>query len=320
MQPYCTEIFRNYALTIHHTSLKLKEIQVKKGGIQVNVKILTDSACDLSKTYYNEFDVEMVPLTVQLDEKEYEDGINISPKTIYDAMRAGKSPKTSQVSQQYFKSIFSSHAEINQPVIYLAFSSGLSGTFQAAKIAEQEVKEDHPDAPIYLLDTKCASLGFGLVVLRAARLAQTGASVEEILETAKYHAEHMEHIFTVDDLEYLYRGGRVSKTAAFVGTLLKIKPILHVVDGKLEPLENIRGSKKLMNRILEITEERGTDLSNQTVGIVHGDDLEAAEKLATLVKEKFNPKAIHIEMVGSVIGAHAGPGTLALFFLNSEYQ
>lgn len=286
----------------------------------MNVKILTDSACDLSKSYYNEFDIEMVPLTVQLDGKEYEDGITISPKTIYDAMRDGKSPKTSQASQQTFKTIFTSYAEANQPLVYLGFSSELSGTFQAAKVVEQEIKEDYPDAPIYVLDTKCASLGFGLVVLRAARLAQNGASVDEILETAKYHAEHMEHIFTVDDLEYLYRGGRVSKAAAFVGTLLKIKPILHVDNGKLIPLEKIRGSKKLLNRILEIAEERGTDISNQTFGIVHGDDLEAAEKLAELVKEKFNPKAIHIEMVGSVIGAHSGPGTLALFFLNSEYN
>ncbi|WP_404451717.1 DegV family protein [Virgibacillus necropolis] len=284
----------------------------------MNVKILADTACDLSKSHYNEFDIEMVPLTVQLDEKEYEDGINITPKTIYDAMRDGKSPKTSQVSQQAFKTIFTSYAEANQPLIYLALSSELSGTFQAAKIVEQEIKEDYPDAPIHVIDTRCVSLALGLVVIRAAQLAQNGESVDEILEMAAYHAEHMEHIFTVDDLEYLYRGGRVSKTAAFVGTLLKIKPILHVDNGKLVPLEKIRGSKKLLNRILEIMEERGKDLSNQAIGISHGDDLKTAEKLAELIKEKFNPKEIQIEMVGSAVGSHAGPGTLALFFLNSE--
>ncbi|ASN06541.1 DegV family protein [Virgibacillus necropolis] len=284
----------------------------------MTVKILADSACDLSKTHYNEFNIEMVPLTVQLDEKEYEDGKTITPKAIYDAMRDGKGPKTSQASQQTFKTIFTSYAEANQPLIYIGFSSELSGTFQAAKIAEQEVKEEYPNAPVYLLDTKCASLGIGLVVIRAAQLAQSGASAEDILETAQYHAEHMEHIFTVDDLEYLYRGGRVSKTAAFVGTLLKIKPILHVDGGKLIPLEKIRGSKKLLNRIIEIAEERGTDLSEQVIGISHGDDLETAEKLAELLKEKFNPKEIQIEMVGSVIGSHAGPGTIALFFLNSK--
>ncbi|WP_188455275.1 DegV family protein [Virgibacillus oceani] len=286
----------------------------------MSVKILADSASDLSTKHYNEFDIEMVSLTVHLDEKEYEDGKTISPKSVYDAMREGKSPKTSQVSPQTFKTIFTSYAEANQPLIYIAFSSELSGTYQTGKMMEQEVKEKYPDAPIHVIDTKCASIGYGLVVLRAAQLAKSGAGVDEIIEMATYHAKHMEHIFTVDDLEYLYRGGRVSKTAAFVGSLLKIKPILHVDDGKLVPLEKIRGSKKLLGRIVEIMEERGTDFKNQVIGISHGDDIERAEKLAEVIKEKFNPKEIVIEMVGSAIGAHAGPGTIALFFLNDEYK
>lgn len=286
----------------------------------MSIKILADSACDLSKNHYNEYDIEMVPLTVHLDEKEYADGKEIKPKAIYDAMREGKSPKTSQVSPQTFKTIFTSYAEANQPLIYLAFSSELSGTYQTAKMMEQEVKETYPDATLHVIDTKCASIGYGLVILRAAKLAKDGATIDNIIETATYHAKHMEHIFTVDDLEYLYRGGRVSKTAAFVGTLLKIKPILHVEDGKLIPLEKIRGSKKLLNRMLEIMEERGTDFSNQTVGISHGDDLETAEKCAEMIKEKFDPHEVVIEMVGSVIGSHAGPGTIALFFLNNEYK
>jgi DegV family protein with EDD domain len=185
---------------------------------------------------------------------------------------------------------------------------------------EQEIKEENPDAPIHIIDTKCASIGYGLAVRRAAELAKTGASVNDIMDMATYHATHMEHIFTVDDLEYLYRGGRVSKTAAFVGTLLKIKPILHVDDGKLIPLEKIRGSKKVLSRMLSIMEERGTDFENQVIGISHGDDLETAEKLAAMINEKFKPKKIIIEMVGSVIGAHSGPGTIALFFLNSPYK
>ncbi|GAB3060284.1 DegV family protein [Virgibacillus ainsalahensis] len=280
------------------------------------VKILADSASDLSKNHYNQFDIEMVPLTVHLDEKEFKDGKEIDPKTIYDAMREGKSPKTSQVSPQTFKTIFSSYAKKNQTLVYFAFSSELSGTYQTAKMVEQEVKEEHPQCSIHVIDTKCASIGYGLVVLHAAKLASEGASAEEIIEAGTYQAEHMEHIFTVDDLEYLYRGGRVSKTAAFVGTLLKIKPILHVEKGKLIPLEKIRGSKKLFKRMLEIMEERGTDFKNQTIGISHGDDLERAEQLAAMIKEKFGVKDIQIEMVGSVIGAHAGPGTIALFFLN----
>lgn len=286
----------------------------------MNVTILTDSACDLTETYYKAYNIKMIPLTVHLHEKDFQDGIDISPKTVYDAMREGNHTKTSQVSMEAFRTIFASYAEANKPLVYLAFSSELSGTYQTAKMIEQEIKETYPHAPLHIIDTKCASIGFGLVVLRAAKLAQAGATVQEILDMATYHAEHMEHIFTVDDLEYLYRGGRVSKTAAFVGTLLKIKPLLHVDDGKLIPIEKIRGSKKVLNRMLEVMEARGVDFKNQVIGISHGDDMHKAEQLARMIQERFGPKEIIIEMVGSVIGAHAGPGTLALFFLNKAYK
>ncbi|MEW9674990.1 DegV family protein [Lentibacillus sp. L22] len=286
----------------------------------MKVKILADSACDLSEKHYNEFNIEMIPLTVHLDEKDYLDGQTISPKTVYDAMREGKVPKTSQPSLQVFKDVFTSYAEINQPCIYLSFSSELSGTYQTAKIAEQEIKEEYPESSIHVMDTKCASLGCGLIVLRAAKMANDGANVKDIWDMANFYASHMEHIFTVDNLEYLYRGGRVSRTAAFVGSLLKIKPVLHVDDGKLVPLEKIRGAKKLLNRMIEIAEQRGVHLENQVIGIVHGDDLERAEKLAELVKEKLHPKDLKIEMIGAAIGAHSGPGTLAVFCLNDEYN
>ncbi|MGJ9459359.1 DegV family protein [Oceanobacillus sp. CF4.6] len=288
----------------------------------MSIKILADSASDLSKKYYNEFNIEMVPLTVQLDDKEYEDGQTINPKTVYNSMRDGKSPKTSQVSASIFKAVFTKYAKANEPLVYIAFSSELSGTYQTAKMMELEVKEDYPDAPIHIIDTKCASIGCGLVAIHAAKLAQSGASLDEIIDAAKYQAEHMEHIFTVDDLEYLYRGGRVSKTAAFVGTLLKIKPLLHVENGKLIPLEKIRGSKKVLHRMLEVMKERGTDFQNQTIGISHGDDLEKAELLATMISEKFGVKKdnIVIDMVGAAVGSHAGPGTIALFFSNKPVK
>src|SRR5690625_962958 len=148
----------------------------------MTVKILADSACDLTEEYYNEYDIEMVPLTVHLNEKEYKDGVEISPKTVYDAMREGAAPTTSQVSPQTFKTIFTSYAEANQPLVYLAFSSELSDTFQTANMIEQEVKETYPDAVLYVIDTKCASIGYGPIILRAARLAKEGAGVKEIIE------------------------------------------------------------------------------------------------------------------------------------------
>ena len=286
----------------------------------MTIKILADSASDLTVEDCQKYNIEFLPLTVQLDGEEYEDGVTISPKEVYDAMRDGKAPKTAQVSPQLFKDSFEKHVQEGNTVIYLAFSSELSGTYQGAKLMEQEVKENHPDANLHIIDTKCASLGYGLVVLRAAELANNGASVDEILAASKHNAEHMEHIFTVDDLEYLYRGGRVSKTAAFVGTLLKIKPLLHVEDGKLIPLEKIRGSKKVYKRMLEIMEERGMDLSGQRIGISHGDALDVAESIADMFREKWNVKDVKINMVGSAVGAHSGPGTIAVFFLNDEQK
>ncbi|UOQ46906.1 DegV family protein [Gracilibacillus caseinilyticus] len=280
------------------------------------VQIIADSACDLTAEDCQQYGIEKLPLTVQLDGEEYEDGISISSKKIYDAMREGKAPKTAQVSPQLFKDTFQKYAESNTSVIYLAFSSNLSGTYQAGKLMEQEIKEEFPDADLHVLDTKCASLGYGLVVLQAAALAQTGAHAKEIIQASKHNYQHMEHIFTVDDLEYLYRGGRVSKTAAFVGTLLKVKPLLHMEDGKLIPLEKIRGSKKVYKRMLALMEERGVNLEQQTIGISHGDAIETAEEIATMIREKWQVKEIKINMIGSSIGAHAGPGTIALFFLN----
>lgn len=286
----------------------------------MKVQILADSACDLTDKQYEAYNIEVVPLTVHLDGEDYLDGIDVQPKKVYDAMREGSSPKTSQVSPQTFQDLFTKYAKENIPLVYVAFSSELSGTYQTAKMMEQEVKETYPEAVLHVIDSKCASIGYGLVVLRVAKLAQEGASLDEILDQVSYHAQHMEHIFTVDDLEYLYRGGRVSKTAAFVGSLLRIKPILHVEDGKLIPLEKIRGSKRVLSRMVALMEERGVDFENQIVGISHGDDLEKAEELASLIQEKWNPKEILIEYVGSVIGAHSGPGTLALFFLNKPYK
>ncbi|MGP4041827.1 DegV family protein [Gracilibacillus sp. D59] len=284
----------------------------------MTVKILADSACDLSSEDVKQFDIEVLALTVQLDGEDYEDGVSISSKKVYDAMREGKSPKTAQVSPQVFKDTFEKHAKAGNQVLYLTLSSELSGTYQGAKLMEQEVKEEYPDCELHVIDTKCASLGYGLVVLRAAELAQSGARLDEILEVSKHHYQHMEHIFTVDDLEYLYRGGRVSKTAAFVGTLLKVKPLLHMEDGKLIPLEKVRGSKKVYKRMIEVMEERGKDLENQLVAISHGDALDTAENIAKMIREKWNVKDIKINMIGSSIGAHAGPGTIALFFLNDS--
>jgi DegV family protein with EDD domain len=280
----------------------------------MTVKIIADSASDLSQADFSSLNITRVSLSVLLNEETYLDGENIEPQFVYDQMRAGQSPKTSQATPDQFEIVFRQCAENNDPCLYLAFSSALSGTYQSATIAREAVLDDYPEAEIRIIDTLCASLGYGLVVKEAARLANAGQTINQIVAKSQYYAEHMEHIFTVDDLEYLYRGGRVSKTAAFMGTLLKIKPILHVADGKLIPLEKIRGTKKAYKRLLDMMEERSVDLKDQVVGISHSDCLDNAEMLAEQIKERFDVKDVEIRIIGAAIGAHTGPGTIAIFF------
>lgn len=282
----------------------------------MTVKILTDSAADLPKELVVQLSIEMLPLMVYLDNQEFRDGETLNPKEMFQGMREGKVYKTAQVPLHTFREAFQQHAESGDTCIYVAFSSALSGTYQSAVLARNEILEDYPDAQLTVIDTKCASMGFGLVVLMAAKLAREGKTVEEILEAIRFHAMHMEHIFTVDNLEYLYRGGRVSKTAAFIGGLLNIKPVLDVEDGKLIPIEKLRGRRKVLDRMVAIMSERGTSPEVQVIGISHGDDIEAAESLREMIRERFGCKEFIISQIGGAVGAHSGPGTLALFFLN----
>lgn len=280
------------------------------------VKILTDSACDLPIEFYEENNVILLPLKVEINGQEYEDLRTISPKTVYDFIRGGNLPKTSQVSPLMFEEVFTKMAENNEEGVYIALSSQLSGTYQTAVMILEQVKEKYPDLKLDIIDTKCASIGQGLVVKEAVKLSEQNASREEVKREVIFRCEHMEHLFTVDDLEYLAKGGRVSKASAFLGGLLNIKPLLNMEDGKLVPLEKLRGKKKLLRRMLDVMKERGSQLDQQVIGISHADDLETAEEVKALIIEEFGPKEVYISSIGSVIGAHTGPGTIAIFFLN----
>jgi DegV family protein with EDD domain len=283
----------------------------------VNVKIITDSAADLPKELIQQYDIEVIPIRVyDENETEYEDGVSLQPKELFNEMRAGKAYKTSLPSYQAVQEAFMNSAKTNTPCIYVAFSSELSGTYQSSLLIKDEVKEQYPDFDLEIIDAKCASLGQGLVVLKAAERAAQGSTKEELVAYIQFLSQHMEHIFTVDDLQYLVRGGRVGKVAGFIGGLLNIKPILHVDEGKLVPIEKIRGSKKVLKRMIELVEERGGNLQDQTIGITHGDDEKAALALKTMIEERFGCKSFVIQSIGAAIGAHAGPGTLTVFFLN----
>ncbi|MGG0240543.1 DegV family protein [Bacillus rhizoplanae] len=283
----------------------------------MTIKIITDSAADLPKELLHTYDIEVIPLRVYDEqENEFLDGVTLDPIDLLRNMKEGKVYRTSLPSLETIQEVFTTYAKQDVTCIYLAFTSELSGTYQSSVLVGEEVKEAYPNFSLDIIDTKCASTGQGLVVLEAAKMAQNGATKEEILNRIDFMTEHMEHIFTVADLQYLVRGGRLSKVAGFIGGLLNIKPILNVEDGKLIPLEKIRGRKKVFQRIVDIMETRGENLKDQTIGISHGDDLESVNILSEMITEKFGCKIFVVNSIGAAVGAHAGPGTLAIFFLN----
>lgn len=284
------------------------------------MKIFTDSGCDLPKSYYEENDIVLLPLRVHLNNNEYDDVMSIDSKEIYSAIRQGARPKTSQVSPELFLKHFENLAKNEEEGIYIAFSSELSGTYSTAVMIRNQVLEQYPSLKLAIIDSKCASLGHGLVVEEAVRLRNLGASFEDIEARITALAPQIEHLFTVEDLDYLAKGGRVSKASAFLGGLLSIKPILNVEDGKLVPIEKSRGRKKAIARMLELMQERGEKFSEKVVGISHSDDAAFASDVKDAIQERFSPKEIQVTMIGSAIGSHVGPGTIAIFFTNKSYR
>lgn len=292
-----------------------------KGGKKL-IKILSDSCCDLPEDIIEEYNIDILPIVVLNGEKEYLDRITIDAIDVYDGMRNGEVYKTAQIPPNTFQKKFEEYARNNESCIYLAFSSGLSGTYQTSVIVAKSIKEEYPDFDIDIIDTKAASLGFGLIVLEAAKLAKEGKSKEEILKAVNFYKENIEHIVYVDNIEYLYRGGRVSRTQSIVGGLLNIKPIIEMKDGKLVPFDKVRGKNNGYKKLIEIMAQRGkdADFTKQIVGISHADDLNGALKLKELIEERFGVKETVINIIGATIGSHVGPGTIPVFFLRRNYE
>ncbi|MCR3923198.1 MAG: DegV family protein [Firmicutes bacterium] len=282
------------------------------------IQILTDSAADLPQAVTDEYGVDVASLHVYCNDEEYLDGKTLQSLQMLEQMRQGNVFKTSQVDPASFLERFEQYAKQGDSCLYIGFSSGLSATYQSAILAKTEIQQTYPEFELHTIDTQCASLGEGLVVYMAAKLAKEGKTLPELVDAVEFYANHMQHIFTVDDLEYLLRGGRVSRASAFVGGILNIKPVLTVVEGKLVPLEKVRGRNKVFRRMVELMGERGSDLAEQTIAISHGDDLEGAHKLMTMIKETHGCSDFIINPIGCAIGAHAGPGTLAVFFLDEK--
>lgn len=282
-------------------------------------KIITDSCCDFPVEMYRQLDVDYVPLSLDFRGQVTLDRNDDSLKELYDGMRAGEGAKTSAANPDTWAGVMEPHLEKGLDVLVLAFSSGLSTTYQSAVIASQELMEKYPDRTIRVVDTLAASLGQGLLVWHVCQQRDKGATLEEAAQWAEENKQHICHWFTVDDLMHLKRGGRVSAATAMVGTMLQIKPVLHVDDeGHLVNVSKARGRKASIEALAKKVSELGAGYDNSTVFLSHGDCREEAELLVSILKEKHGVKEAFISYVGSVIGSHAGPGTLALFFLGDH--
>ncbi len=282
--------------------------------------ILTDSCCDLPVELANELDISVVPLSVLINNntyKNYLDGREISFKDYYAILRDGSLGKTSAVNVFEFSAEMEKYLNEGKDVLYLGFSSALSGTYSAGAIAAEELSNKYPERKILTIDTLSASMGQGLLIYLAVQKKRAGASIEEVCEYIESNKMNMCQWFTVDDLNHLKRGGRVSAVAATFGTMLSIKPVMHVDnEGKLTVVEKVRGRKASINGLVKVLKERITDKS--IAFISHGDCLLEAELLASKIKEEAGVEKVVISYVGPVIGTHSGPGTLALFFMGTE--
>lgn len=284
--------------------------------------LMTDSCCDLSASLAEELGIFVLPLSLELSGQTYHnylDGREIGFSDFYNRIRAGETATTSAISVGVFEEAMRPFLESGKDILCLSFSSALSTTYQSAVIAAGEMAESFPEAKIHVVDTLSASLGQGLLVYLCARKKQAGLDIDALRDYAEQTKGQVCHWFTVDDLNHLKRGGRVSATAALFGTMLSIKPVLHVDDqGRLIPVSKSRGRRASLTALVDRMEQTAVDPGTQTVFISHGDCPEDAQFVADEIRRRFGTEDIRINFVGPVIGNHSGPGTMALFFLGTE--
>ncbi len=287
------------------------------------VKLIIDSGADTPIELASKYNIDVLPLTVISNDIEYRDGIDISPKEITDRMKEGDVFTTSQVSFEQFYNKFNEEVKKGNEIIYISLSGGISGCYNSSEMAKKEILQENPDAKIYLYNSKCAAFGIGLIAIRTSKLINEGYDAEYIFEKVKFMADNTEHFFTVDDMKYLYRGGRVTAAQKVLGGVLNIKPMLTVnkEDGKLISIDKARGLnqvyKKIISRIKDITKNNNI-LKEQTIFICHSDSLKNANILKDMVVEELGIKNIIVVEIGSTIGAHTGPGCIGIFVSREE--
>ena len=281
--------------------------------------ITVNSTVDLPKEWLEERQVPVIALKYTIDGETYEDMNGLSSKEFFQKLRDGKMATTSQINPEQAKEALEPFLKEGKDVLHLAFSSGLSGTCNSMMMAAEELKEEYPDRKVIVIDTLCACLGEALFLYYAVKLRDEGKTIEEVAQWAEENKLHICHDVTVDDLNHLQRGGRISKTTAILGTMVQIKPIIHMDDtGHLQVIGKERGRKKSLNKIVDMAVEQSKGWDNDIIMITHGDCLEDAEYVAGLVRQKMGIDNILINNIGTVIGSHTGPGVVAVFCLGNK--
>lgn len=288
-----------------------------------NYVLLTDATAELSRTLAQELDVAVIPMPLDIDGKPYDFAYfddNFSVPFFYGALRAGKFARTSQINETVYFEYFEKYLQAGQDVLYLCFTSGLSGTYQVAQRCMEQLRQKYPDRRLVCVDTLCASVGQCLLVYTAAKRRLAGATMQELIDWTEANRQRVCHCFKVDDLDHLRRGGRISATSAALGSALQIKPILVVnYEGKLQTVAKCRGKKRAQEFLLTSMEKFAVPEDNETIVIGHGDVAEEAAELADQVRTRFPyVKQILTMPVGPIIGAHVGPGMLALIFYGTS--
>ena len=281
--------------------------------------ISVNSTVDLPKEWLEERNIPIIPLKYTIDGETYTDMYGLTSKEFFAKLRQGQMSVTSQVNPEEAKAALEPFLKEGKDVLHLGFSSALSGTYNSMRIAGEELAEEYPEAKVIMIDTLCACLGEGLLLYKVLQLRDAGKNIDEIASWVEENKLHICHNVTVDDLNHLHRGGRVSKATAVVGTLVQIKPIIHVDNARfLQVIAKERGRKRSLNKIVDMAVEQSKGWENDMVMVTHGDCIKDAEYVANLAKEKLGAKDVLVNNIGTVIGSHTGPGVVALFFMGNQ--
>ncbi|KDR95547.1 EDD domain protein, DegV family [Peptoclostridium litorale DSM 5388] len=277
----------------------------------MNIKIIADSLSDIPVDIAARFDIEVIPLVIIFDDEQYLDGVELTQAQMYEKIEScGKLPKSSQVTPQRFEDVFRKYLDMGKDIIYIGSSSNATGTFRSAQLAKNNMESDK----IHILDTMLLSYACGMIVVEAAKMSENGKAVGEILEMAEEMKTKVGCIFTVDTLEYLKRGGRLSATKAVIGTILNVKPLLTLEDGIVKHMKNVRGTKKAIDEIIDTVIKEAGELPKGLV-ISHGSNSKIFEKLKAAISKKMGLENVIETDIGAVTGIHTGPTVAAVFYL-----